>query len=453
MKYSSVNGWKIAPLKEVVDIVKEQFNPQDEPEEEYNYLSIGNIQSNTGRLIDFTPTKGSEIKSTKLVFTIHDVLYSRLRPNLNKVHIPKFNGICATDLLPLRPRPLIDRDFLAYYLRTPYVVEYAASRIRGIQLPRLSTNDLLLLPVPVPPMDIQKKIASLLSRVCNRAISTREELSRIPALVRRLRMAILSRAFQGQLTNEWRSANMVQKDLLHILTPDEMLANESDEALLPSTWIEARLGKCVEKITKGESPKWQGFDYVPEGIPFIRSENVLWGYLDLGKAVKIPKAFHQKCKRSQLVPGDVLINIVGASIGRSCVVPSSIKTANINQAVALVRVERDLLLPSYLMYLLISPLVQNTLSKTKVETARANISLTHLKQLVIPIAPISEQFKIVEIIESRFSAIEKLELTTTSCLQNIEYLESSVLNSAFSGCFAPTVEDFDKYEQTSIPDS
>ena len=189
---------------------------------------------------------------------------------------------------------------------------------------------------------------------------------------------------------------------------------------------------CSNLITKGESPKWQGFEYVENGIPFIRSENVLWGHVDVSNVARIPEEFHKKLKRSRIVASDVLINLVGASIGRCGIVPSSIANANINQAVAIIRANDTLETP-YLMHLLLSPQMQKTIHAGKVETARPNISLTDLNNLLIPLCSLAEQHKVVEEIERRLSISDEVEKVVEQSLKQAERLRQSILKRAFEG--------------------
>jgi type I restriction enzyme S subunit len=202
--------------------------------------------------------------------------------------------------------------------------------------------------------------------------------------------------------------------------------------ILPDGWAWTKLAICSELITKGESPKWQGFNYVEQGIIFIRSENVLWGKLDLSNSVKIPNEFHQKLKRSQIIANDVLINLVGASIGRCGIVSLNLESANINQAVALIRVN-DPLTPTYLMHLLLSPFIQKNLHTSKVETARPNISLGDLNHLDIPLPPLAEQNRIVAKIEELFTQLDAGVELLKKLKAKLKRYRQAVLKAAVEG--------------------
>ena len=100
--------------------------------------------------------------------------------------------------------------------------------------------------------------------------------------------------------------------------------------------IYKRLSDYSILITKGASPKWQGINYKRKGTLFITSENVREGYIDISKPKYLENKINERLPRSILRKEDILINIVGASIGRAAKYNYEY-LANINQAVALVR--------------------------------------------------------------------------------------------------------------------
>jgi type I restriction enzyme S subunit len=160
----------------------------------------------------------------------------------------------------------------------------------------------------------------------------------------------------------------------------------------PFEWGKVHLNEISDCITKGESPNWQGYEYQDSGVLFVTSENVGQGKIILeGKTKYIPLAFHEKLKRSQLNDGDVLINLVGASIGRCSVFYNDNQPANINQAVALIRCSKIRLIPEYLSFLLRTDYMQRVIKGGIVEFARANISLSDINNFAIILPPLKLQ--------------------------------------------------------------
>lgn len=205
---------------------------------------------------------------------------------------------------------------------------------------------------------------------------------------------------------------------------------ESEEA---KKWQKRKLGEITNRISKGESPNWQGFDYTNEGAFFIRSENVHWGRLSKKPQTFIPLEFHEKLSRSKLRSGDVLINLVGASIGRACVVPEDIGEANINQAVGVVTPNADVLDADYLVSFVISDETQKHFQEVQVEFARPNISLDNLRTLIVPAPSIEEQRKIAERLSEQMQAVETLKQSLTEKLEAVKKLPVALLRKAFAG--------------------
>ena len=180
-----------------------------------------------------------------------------------------------------------------------------------------------------------------------------------------------------------------------------------------------RLSEFADLITKGASPNWQGYGYTKDKTQtlFVTSENVREGMLDLSAPKYLEDGFNEKQKRSMLKKGDFLINIVGASIGRAARFDVDVK-ANINQAVALVRLGEDKVLSNYMLYYLNSTKALEMYESMKSAVARANLSLQNIGDLEILVPPIDQQERFAELIDqsdkSKFEAKQALEYLTNS---------------------------------------
>lgn len=149
-----------------------------------------------------------------------------------------------------------------------------------------------------------------------------------------------------------------------------------------------RLGVICNTITKGSSPNWQGVQYVDEdkGILFITSKNVDSFKIDLTKATYVDETFNQIEPRSILKKGDLLTNIVGASIGRTALFNLDV-IANINQAVCILRIEHNLINKDYLLNLMNSDLALKMMFESQFSPGRANLSMGSIASFTIPIPP------------------------------------------------------------------
>ena len=184
-------------------------------------------------------------------------------------------------------------------------------------------------------------------------------------------VAILDKAFAAIDTAKANAEQNLQssKELFESYLQD-VFENKGDD------WKERPIQDVTSLVTKGSSPKWQGIKYTNYGgVFFLTSKNVGEGQLILTNKKYLEKNFNIIQKTSILKKGDVLTNIVGASIGRTAIFDLN-EITNINQAVCLMRCEPSEVYNYYLMHLLNSPFFKKTLHENEVNNARANLSLT-----------------------------------------------------------------------------
>lgn len=234
-----------------------------------------------------------------------------------------------------------------------------------------------------------------------------------------LRQAVIQQAIQGKLTERSLTDTNIQNTLLEIsnkrncLDIDKKLLVSKEIDLdevpfeLPKTWAWIRLGSICEVITKGSSPKWQGINYTENGLLFITSENVGIEKLLLTERKYVEEKFDKISPRSSLKYGDLLTNIVGASIGRTALYDLN-ERANINQAVCVIRLVNIEFAP-YVMKYMNSNTAYKIMMEDKVETARPNISLTNISDFLIPFPPVEEQQRIVDKINEIMFKIDEYE--------------------------------------------
>lgn len=142
------DGWAVATLKDVAENSKAKAGPGEQ--DEALYLGLEHIEAGTSRILG--RGVGSDVKSVKNTFQAGEILYGKLRPYLNKVCRPDFDGICSTDILVLKPKTCFDPAFLHRLLTTQAVVEYAVANSNGINLPRTSYDALCQFEFALPPL-------------------------------------------------------------------------------------------------------------------------------------------------------------------------------------------------------------------------------------------------------------------------------------------------------------
>jgi len=206
-----------------------------------------------------------------------------------------------------------------------------------------------------------------------------------------------------------------------------------DEKLfdLPEGWEFVRLERLCKLITKGSSPKWQGVAYTddPEDVLFITSENVGSYVLKLASKKYVEKKFNEVERRSILEKGDFLMNIVGASIGRTAIYNID-DLANINQAVCLIRVFCQLLNSQFLLNFFNSKICLSYMFDKQVDNARANLSMGNIAKFVIPLPPQAEQHHIVAKVDELMAVCDTLKVSLNDAQTTQVQLADAIVEQA-----------------------
>ncbi len=166
-------------------------------------------------------------------------------------------------------------------------------------------------------------------------------------------------------------------------------------------WELHPLGPMTTKVGSGITPTGGEKNYKKAGRPFVRSQNVGWGALLLDDVAHIDEATHQSFDSSEIAADDVLLNITGASIGRSSMAIARIVGGNVNQHVCIIRLNRDELHPLLLNQYLISESGQAQIDSFQAGGNRQGLNFAQIRSFTIPVPPsLEEQQKIAECLSS-----------------------------------------------------
>ena len=207
-----------------------------------------------------------------------------------------------------------------------------------------------------------------------------------------------------------KKKRLVDEGVLRSQEPLPAIRDAEMPFALPRGWTYVRLGDISKLITKGSSPKWQGVSYTedPGDVLFVTSENVGSYVLLLDKKKYVEKKFSEVEPRSILTNGDFLMNIVGASIGRTAIFDID-AVANINQAVCLIRVFADMLYSKFLLLFFNSATCVSYMFEKQVDNARANLSMGNIARFLIPLPPLAEQHRIVAKVDELMALCDALK--------------------------------------------
>lgn len=354
-----------------------------------NWIKIGDTVPNS---MYITATKEKikpeGIKKSRQVYSGDFLLSNSM--SFGRPYILKIDGCIHDGWLLIRDeKQIFDKRFLYYHLASDKTYAKFKELAVGGVVNNLNSGMVRDLTIPLPPLPVQQKIADILDHA-------------------------------GALI-EKRKAQIEKLDLL---VKSQFIEMFGDPVTNPMGWEVRKLGTLSTLITKGSSPNWQGINYVNDKtqVLFITSENVREGFIDYSKEKYLEDRFNIIQPRSVLQKNDILINIVGASIGRAAIYKQN-ERANINQAVALVRCE-DIINIDYLCVFLNSPRALQMYMEMQVDVARANLSLKNISDLLIicPPLPLQNDFAaFVERIETQKAQLKKslalLELNYKSLMQ------------------------------------
>lgn len=178
--------WKIRNFKEVATIdtkmITDFTNYID-----YPHIGIENIEKNTGNLKNYISVGESNLKSGKYIFSSKHIIYSKIRPNLNKVALPNFYGLCSADAYPILPNNNIcNRIYLGYVMRQKIFLNYILAFSSRTNLPKVNKKQIEGFSLPIPPIELQNQFAKKVEHIDKIKLSIQDSLTKLETLKKSL---------------------------------------------------------------------------------------------------------------------------------------------------------------------------------------------------------------------------------------------------------------------------
>lgn len=430
------------------------------------------VQAHTMRLLDTVPA--GTMKSSAVHFQPGDVLYGRLRPYLNKVYRPDFEGLASAEFIVFPNSRHFDSRFLQYFLNSAEFVSFATHLNTGDR-PRVDYDQLAPYPVPLPPLDEQQRIVAAIEEQFTRLDAAVAGLKRTQANLKRYRAAVLAAACSGRLVpteaeqarQEGREYEPADQLLQRILSErrerweadqlarmqaqgkvpngdawknkyaDSDGVEDKDLPDLPDGWVWTtieQLGFAQGGIQKQPKRRPQ-----QHAFPFLRVANVLRGRLDLSEIHEV-ELFAGELEKLRLEPDDLLIvegNGSPTEIGRMAVWNGSIPNCVHQNHIIRVRPLTGAL-AKYIESYWNSPVGSNTVMRVASSTSGLyTLSVSKINQLPVPLPPYAEQVRVVNEVDHRLSLSDVLHRSTEHALKRADRLRQSILRRAFEGTLVP----------------
>jgi len=392
---------KFKKLSELVSFSKTTLIPVDN--QVYNYISLEHIESQTGRLINFSPTIWKQIKSGKVVFKKWMILYGKLRPYLNKVYIAEFDGIASTEILPMIVDDCIVTDYLALFLRSNKFVDQANNSISWARMPRVTTKFFQEYDkIPLPPLEEQKKIVAYLDELNATISKLKSEYQSQLAMLDEMRNSSLDLVFWG--------------------------SRERERAYNLNNWKWVKLGEVCEIIWWG-TPKTDVLEYRNNGTIRRATPTDLgkvWEIISISTTEKYITELGLKSSSAKILPKGAVLFSSRASIGKIAISETELST---NQWFANF-VCGENIQNTFLAYVLLY-FTENIVVLSNSTTFK-EVSKWSLKEFEIPLPDLETQSQIVSHLDLVHQEITALKAQVNSQIDRCDELWQSSLEKVLT---------------------
>ena len=399
---------------------KPKISPKDITDDMWS-LDLEDIQKESGAILTRTTASERKITGDKVLFYKGQVLYSKLRPYLKKILIAPDNGICTPELVPFNTY-LVYANYIVYVLRSPHIDYVVNSVTYGVKMPRVGTETMVNLLIPLPPLSEQKrivaKIEELLPLIGRYAVAY-EKLEQFNAkFPEDMKKSILQYAIQGKLVEQRAEEGtgeelyqQIQTEKQHLIAEKKIkkekpLAEISEDEIpfdIPESWKWVRWGNLSFSIQYGyNAPAKQAGRIKMVRISDIQNGKVIWD------SVPFCDIRDEDLSTYLLAENDILFARTGGTVGKSYIVKEIPEEAI--YAGYLIRTRySDMLCPEYLYYFMQTHLYWIQLRNGTIATAQPNCNGQTLSKMILPLPPLAEQKRIVAKIEELLPLCERLK--------------------------------------------
>ena len=355
----------------------------------------------------------SEIGSSKQLVQKNDVLLCKINPRINRVwkvfSYTAHQTLASSEWIVVRNNVLY-MAYLMWSFRCPYFRTYMLSNVSGVggSLMRARPQFVKEYPIPIPPLQEQKRIVECITEQFSKLERAKEKIQSGLDSSETRKAAILHKAFTGELTASWRSKKGYE-----------------------NTWYTYLLDDICDKITDGthRSP----VNTATGEFMYITAKNIKETGIDLSNITYVTKEVHEEIyARCDIQFGDVLYIKDGATTGIATI-NTIHEPFSMLSSVALLRPKQNLLEAKYLVYLLNSSEMKSKMLNQMSGNAITRLTLTKIKNTSIRVCPIEEQREIIRILDDLLTKEQHIVDIAAATLQRIDTMKQAILAKAFRG--------------------
>ena len=178
--------WKVVGFTDCA-VIDTNMIHDFEKYKDYPHIGIDCIEKETGKLLSYKTVAEDGVISGKYLFTEEHIIYSKIRPNLNKVAMPSFKGVCSADAYPILAKSdVCVREYLAYTLRSRYFLDYILTFSNRTNLPKVNKKQVEGFALPLPPMELQKRFSTFVKQVDKSKLAVQKGLQELEILKKSL---------------------------------------------------------------------------------------------------------------------------------------------------------------------------------------------------------------------------------------------------------------------------
>ena len=400
--------------------------------------------------IDFSGTIHISTKPTKtdmILVQPGDLVISGI--NVAKGAVSVYQGtepVCATIHYSAYTfnEKIVDLDFFKFFVKSPAFLYALKRQVKGGIKTEIKPKHLLPLEISIPDLSEQKRIVVTVSNSLKKTEDLQKEIDSQNEYVKLLRQNILQDAIEGKLTSDWRKSNPVikgnpdydaealfekiQKEKSSYKKQKELssIIDEETPFEIPEGWKWINLGMICKKLTDGSHnpPPNTG-----KGYPVISAMNIKNGHISFDNVIRYTdeQGFQKEDKRTKISRGDIILGIIGASIGNTAIYDSS-KKVIAQRSIAIID---SFIGNTFVSFLLNSTYVQKYLKQNSFGSAQGGIYLGKISKIPIPLPLLKEQEEIVNTVESLLANVTELETQIQERETYTKCLMQSILKDAF----------------------
>ncbi len=272
------------------------------------------------------------------------------------------------------------------------------------------------LSIEIPPFSEQRRIVSKIESIFTQIDAAKVQLEKLALQTKStsgslsaLKSSVLKQAFEGKLVPQDPDDEPAEILLKKIHGDSKELVFEKEN--LPKGWIHVRIKDVVndskQDIVDGPfGSNLKSSEYVNNGIPLIRLQNIERNYFINKNTKYITKEKAEQLKRHNFIQNDIVITKLGFPVGKACIVPHILKTGIIVADIIRIRMDEEFVLRKFLIHIINSEIIIKQFNEHTKGTTRPRVNLTKFRNFQILLPPLSEQKRIVSKIESIFDRID-----------------------------------------------